>query len=202
MVSGHAPLVRGLEQSIPEVTGGRAVIAGAGDGSDVAGLVREPVPDLILVDLMSPAGVAAVAAARAAAPKTRILAVDGDGDPAAELEALRAGASGILPRGDEAIPPLLAALEGWAVVPPSLLAALVERPGQSRPAAQAATTQLDESDQRLLRLIATGSSTSEIAGVLHVSDRTVKRLTAALLRKLHVSSRTEAAAVAGSAGLV
>ncbi|MEU4159638.1 response regulator transcription factor [Actinoplanes sp. NPDC026670] len=199
-MSGHAPLVRGLEQSIPEVTGGRAVVAGAGDGSDVAGLVREPVPDLILVDLMSSAGVAAVAAARAAAPKTRILALDGDGDPAAELEALRAGASGILPRGDEAIPPLLAALEGWAVVPAPLLASLVERP--SRPTAQTAAAQLDESDQRLLRLIATGSSTSEIAGVLHVSDRTVKRLTAALLRKLHVSSRTEAAAVAGSAGLV
>ncbi|MEU8661382.1 LuxR family transcriptional regulator, partial [Actinoplanes philippinensis] len=135
-----------------------------------------------------------------AAPKTRVLALAGDGDPAAELEALRAGASGILPRGDEALPPLLAALEGWAVVPAALLASLVERP--VRPAAQSATAQLDESDQRLLRLIAGGSSTSEIAGVLHVSDRTVKRLTAALLRKMHVSSRTEAAAVAGSAGLV
>ncbi|GIE78955.1 DNA-binding response regulator [Actinoplanes philippinensis] len=199
-MSGHAPLVRDLEQSIPAATGGRAAVAGAGDGSDVAGLVREPVPDLILVDLLPPGGVAAIAAARAAAPKTRVLALAGDGDPAAELEALRAGASGILPRGDEALPPLLAALEGWAVVPAALLASLVERP--VRPAAQSATAQLDESDQRLLRLIAGGSSTSEIAGVLHVSDRTVKRLTAALLRKMHVSSRTEAAAVAGSAGLV
>ena len=74
--------------------------------------------------------------------------------------------------------------------------------GKSITTAQAAAAQLDDNDQRLLRLIATGSSTSEIAGVLHVSDRTVKRLTAALLRKMHVSSRTEAAAVAGSAGLV
>jgi two-component system nitrate/nitrite response regulator NarL len=200
IVSGHATLVRDLEQSIPEATGGRAAVAGAGDGSDVAGLLREPVPDLVLVDLMPPGGVAAIAAARAAAPKTRILALAGDGDPAAELEALRAGASGILPRGDEAVPPLLAALEGWAVVPTALLASLVDRPG--RPPAQATTAQLDENDQRLLRLIASGSSTSEFAGVLHVSDRTVKRLTAALLRKMHVSSRTEAAAVAGSAGLV
>lgn len=200
IVSGHAPMVRALEQSIPEKTGGRAAVAVTGDGSDVAGVVREPVPDLILVDLLPPAGVAAVAAARAAAPKARILAMTGNGDPGDELEALRAGASGIVPRGEEVIPPLLAALEGWAVVPAPLLASLVDGPG--RQVAISAAAQLDESDQKLLRLIATGSSTSEIAGVLHVSDRTVKRLTAALLRKLHVSSRTEAAAVAGSAGLV
>jgi two-component system, NarL family, nitrate/nitrite response regulator NarL len=200
VVSGHAPLVRVLEKSIPEKTGGRAEVAGTGDGSDVAGLVREPVPDLILVDLQPPGGVAAIAEARAAAPEARILAMTADGDQGAELEALRAGASGLLPRGDDAIPPLLAALEGWAVVPAALLASLVDGPG--RPVARAATAQLDEGDQRLLRLIATGSSTSDIAGVLHVSERTVKRLTAALLRKLQVSSRTEAAAVAGSAGLV
>lgn len=204
VVSGHAPLVRGLEHSLPTASGGRAVVSRVGDGTDVAGLVRESVPDLILVDLMPPAGVAAIAAARAAAPQTRILALSGEDagedDPVTVLEALRAGASGILPRGDQAIPPLLAALEGWAVMPVPLLASLVAQAGQ--PSARAATAQLDEHDRRLLRLIASGSSTSDIAGLLHVSDRTVKRLTAALLRKMRVSSRTEAAAMAGSAGLV
>ncbi|MEU4621831.1 response regulator transcription factor [Actinoplanes sp. NPDC023801] len=199
VVSGHAPLVRGLEQRIPEATGGRAAVAGTDDGSDVAGLLREPVPDVVLVDLAPPAGVAAISASRSMAPQARVLAM-ADGDPAAVLDALRAGASGVLPRGEEAVPPLLAALEGWAVVPVPLLASLVDRPGPQL--AHTAAAQLDDNDRRLLRLIATGSSTSEIAGLLHVSDRTVKRLTAALLRKMHVSSRTEAAAVAGSAGLV
>lgn len=192
VVSGHAALVRGLQQSLPEATGGRAVVTGVDDGSEVNA------PDVVLVDLESPAGVPAVSAARAAAPHARILAIGGD-DPANTIEALRAGASGVLPRGDDAIPPLLAALEGWAVVPVPLLTSLVERAG---PGSGAATAHLDEQDRQLLRLIAGGSSTSDIAGLLHVSDRTVKRLTAALLRKLHVSSRTEAAAVAGSAGLV
>ncbi|GAA4977400.1 LuxR C-terminal-related transcriptional regulator [Actinoplanes utahensis] len=199
VVSGHAPLVRGLEQSLPEATRGRATVAGANDGSDVAAVVREAVPDLILVDLRPPAGLPAVTAARAAAPHTRILVLAGEDAPAT-VDVLRAGASGVLPRGEELIPPLLAALEGWAVVPVQLLAGLVDQNG--RQVVHPATAQLDESDRRLLRLIANGSSTSEIAGLLHVSDRTVKRLTAALLRKLHVSSRTEAAAVAGIAGLV
>jgi two-component system nitrate/nitrite response regulator NarL len=199
VVSGHAPLVRGLEQSIPEATAGRAAVAGTGDGSDVADLLRGSEPDVVLVDLVPPAGVPAVAAARTLAPHARVLAL-ADGDPAAVLEALRAGATGVLPRGEEVVPPLVAALEGWAVVPVPLLASLVDRPGP--PIAQTAASLLDDNERRLLRLIATGSSTSEIAGLLHVSDRTVKRLTAALLRKLHVSSRTEAAAVAGTAGLV
>jgi two-component system nitrate/nitrite response regulator NarL len=199
VVSGHPPLVRGLEQSIPEATGGNAAVAGTGDGSDVAELLRGSDPDVVLVDLALPTGVAAVAASRAAAPSAPVLAL-ADGDPGAVFEALRAGASGVLPRGDEVVRPLLAALEGWAVVPVPLLASLVDRPAPQ--IAQTPAAQLDDDDRRLLRLIATGSSTSEIAGLLHVSDRTVKRLTAALLRKLHVASRTEAAAVAGSAGLV
>jgi DNA-binding NarL/FixJ family response regulator len=51
-------------------------------------------------------------------------------------------------------------------------------------------------------MIAAGRGTLEIAVTLHVSERTAKRLTAALLRKLRVGSRTEAAALAGRAGLL
>jgi two-component system nitrate/nitrite response regulator NarL len=53
----------------------------------------------------------------------------------------------------------------------------------------------------LWRLIAAGSGTVEIANTLHVSERTAKRLVAQLLRRLHVSTRVEAAALAGRAGL-
>jgi DNA-binding NarL/FixJ family response regulator len=62
--------------------------------------------------------------------------------------------------------------------------------------------ELDAAERELLQLIAAGATTTEIALQLHVSERTVKRLTATLLRKLRVSSRTEAAALAGSAGLL
>ncbi|MET8253166.1 LuxR C-terminal-related transcriptional regulator [Micromonospora sp. NPDC005197] len=45
-------------------------------------------------------------------------------------------------------------------------------------------------------------STVDVAEELHVSERTVKRMTAALLRKLRVSNRAQAAAIAGHAGLL
>ena len=45
--------------------------------------------------------------------------------------------------------------------------------------------------------MADGASTVEIATTLHVSERTAKRLVAALLRTLGVATRVEAAALAG-----
>ena len=207
VIDDHALFVRGLELLLPEVSGGRAnVVAATNDAAYAASVVRNAVPDVVLVDLHmpSPGGLHAISAVRSAAPRSRVLAMSGDDDPAVAIEALRAGAGGFLPKTSEPadlLQPLLAALEGWAVTPAALLSVLIDqgRPQQAHPAAAA---QLTDDDRRLLRLIAGGASTSEIAGLLHVSERTVKRLTAGLLRKLRVSSRTEAAALAGSAGLL
>jgi DNA-binding NarL/FixJ family response regulator len=60
---------------------------------------------------------------------------------------------------------------------------------------------LTSDDRRLWRLVAAGTSTVDIATTLHVSERTVKRLVAGLLRQLGVATRVEAAALAGRVGL-
>ncbi|MFD6564008.1 response regulator transcription factor [Micromonospora profundi] len=65
-----------------------------------------------------------------------------------------------------------------------------------------APVDLDSEECRPLRAIAAGRNTLDAAEELHVSERTVKRMTAALLRKLRVSNRAEAAAVAGQTGLL
>ncbi|BBH65875.1 DNA-binding response regulator [Actinoplanes sp. OR16] len=206
VVDGHAAFVRALEGLIPEVSGGRAtVVATTGEAAKVGSVMRAAMPDLVLVDSMLPPGGGRhpVTLVREAAPQARIVALADDTDPNPAVEALHAGAAGVLRRAVDVTDlrqPLLAALEGWSVVPPALLATLLEqaRPQPPHPVA----AHLDDEDRRLLKLIASGSSTSDIAGLLHVSERTVKRLTASLLRKLKVSSRTEAAALAGSAGLL
>jgi two-component system, NarL family, nitrate/nitrite response regulator NarL len=204
VVDDHPLFVRGLELLLPEVTEERAgVVASTSDAAAAAGLVRRTVPDLVLVDLHMPApgGVRAIAAIRRTTPRVRIVAMSGDDDPAPALEALRAGAEGFLPKSHEAadlLQPLLAILEGWAVLPSELLGALLAPVRGGRPA----PADLDAAERQLLQLIAAGATTTEIALQLHVSERTVKRLTATLLRKLRVSSRTEAAALAGSAGIL
>ncbi|MGW4945963.1 response regulator [Actinoplanes sp. NPDC004185] len=204
VVDDHPLFVRGLELLLPEVSDGRAeVVAATGDAAAAAGLVRRTVPDLVLVDLHMPppGGVRAIAAIRRSSPRVRIVAMSGDEDPAPALEALRAGAEGFLPKASEVadvLQPLLSILDGWAVLPAELLGALLGPGRGSRPA----PVDLDAPERQLLQLIAAGATTTEIALQLHVSERTVKRLTATLLRKLRVSSRTEAAALAGSAGIL
>ncbi|GAA3953619.1 response regulator [Actinoplanes auranticolor] len=204
VVDDHPLFVRGLELLLPEVSGGRAeVVAATGDAASAASLVRRTVPDLVLVDLHMPppGGVRAIAAIRRSSPRVRIVAMSGDEDPAPALEALRAGAEGFLPKTSEVadvLQPLLSILDGWAVLPAELLGALLGPGRGNRPA----PVDLDAPERQLLQLIAAGATTTEIALQLHVSERTVKRLTATLLRKLRVSSRTEAAALAGSAGIL
>ena len=204
VVDDHPLFVSGLELLLPEVSDGRATVVGTtGDASAAASLVRRTVPDLVLVDLHMPppGGIRAIAAIRRTTPQVRVVAMSGDDDPAPALEALRAGADGFLPKSTEAkevVQPLLALLDGWSVLPASLLAALLAGARGTRPA----PVDLDGAERRLLKLIAAGATTTEIGLELHVSERTVKRLTATLLRKLRVSSRAEAAALAGSAGIL
>ncbi|SCG51234.1 two component transcriptional regulator, LuxR family [Micromonospora echinaurantiaca] len=201
VVDDHPLFVRGLELLLPAATGKRAEVVGStGDAASAASLVSRCLPDLVLVDLHMPppGGIRAVAAIRRTSPRVRVVAMSGGDDPEPALDALRAGAEGFLPKSaepEELLPPLLAILDGWAVLPGELLRALL------RPV-RAAPVDLDQEERWLLRAIAAGRSTLEIADELHVSERTVKRMTAALLRKLRVSSRAEAAALAGHAGLL
>lgn len=201
VVDDHPLFVRGLELLLPITTNGRAeVVASTGDAAAAAALVSNCRPDLALVDLHMPppGGIRAVAAIRRTTPRVRVVAMSGFADPASAVEALRAGAEGFLPKTsepEELLPPLLAILDGWAVLPAELLRAML-RPTRSAP------VDLDGEERRLLRAIAAGRSTVDIAEELHVSERTVKRMTAALLRKLRVSNRAEAAAVAGHSGIL
>ncbi|MDG4782472.1 response regulator transcription factor [Micromonospora sp. WMMD961] len=204
VIDDHRLFVRGLELLLAATSGGRACVVGStGDAAAAASLVRQCVPDLALVDLHlpTPGGVRAIAAIRRTTPGVRIVAMSGLGETNLAVEALRAGATGYLPKSgepEELLPPLLSVLDGWAVLPAELLTALLAPAANRLPASPV----LDDHERLLLQLIAKGHGTVQIADNLHVSERTVKRLTASLLRKLRVANRTEAAALAGNAGLL
>ncbi|MEU4477414.1 response regulator transcription factor [Micromonospora sp. NPDC023966] len=201
VVDDHPLFVRGLELLLASTTDGRAQVVGSTcDAAGAAALVSRCVPDLALVDLHMPppGGARAIAAIRRTCPRVRVLAMSGSTDPAPAVEALRCGAEGYLPKSsepEELLPPLLAVLDGWAVLPGALLRRLL---GPTRTPG----VNLDDEERRLLRAVAAGLGTVEIAERMNTSERTVKRMTAALLRKLRVTTRVEAAALAGRAGLL
>jgi two-component system, NarL family, nitrate/nitrite response regulator NarL len=149
-----------------------------------------------------PGGVRAIAAIRRADPMVRVVALSGLAEADAALEALRAGAAGFLPKTadpETLVRPLLAVLDGWSVLPEPLLRRLLESSAPSGD--DGLLTRLTSDERRLWRLVADGMSTVDMATTLHVSERTVKRLVAGLLRRLGVTTRVEAAALAGRVGL-
>ena len=61
---------------------------------------------------------------------------------------------------------------------------------------------LSPTELEVWRLVARGLHNAEIARSIFVSERTARRMVAALVRRLGVANRVQAAALAGRAGLV
>jgi DNA-binding NarL/FixJ family response regulator len=205
VVDDHPLFTRGLSLLLPEVSDGRVRVVGTtDDASAAAALVQRFRADVAVVDVQMPppGGTRAIAAIRRVAPTVRVVAMSGLADADAAVEALRAGAVSFLPKTadpESLVGPLMSVLDGWSVLPEPLLRRLLDRAGS--PEGEGISAQLTADERRLWRLIAAGSGTMEIATKLHVSERTAKRLVAHLLRRLHVSTRVEAAALAGRVGL-
>jgi DNA-binding NarL/FixJ family response regulator len=87
------------------------------------------------------------------------------------------------------------ALRGESTLPPSLVRALIERlrtlPGQQPGSAELSTRELD-----VLRLLAEGQSTVEVAGSLNYSERTIKNVLHDMITRLRLRNRTHAVAYA------
>jgi two-component system nitrate/nitrite response regulator NarL len=205
VVDDHPLFTRGLVLLLPEVSDGSVRVVGTtDDASAAAALAQRTGADVAVVDVQMPppGGSRAIAAVRRAQPQVRVVAISGLADAHAATEALRAGASGFLPKTadpEALVRPLLSVLDGWSVLPEELLRELLDRAAPAPGDGIAGRLTADE--RRLWRLVAAGAGTVDIALTLHVSERTVKRLVAQLLRRLQVSSRVEAAALAGRVGL-
>jgi two-component system, NarL family, nitrate/nitrite response regulator NarL len=206
VVADESPMfARGLSLLLPAVSDRRvAVAASTEDAAAAAAVVRRSSPDLALISLglSEPGGLRAIAATHRAEPCVPILAMSPSDDPEDGVAALRSGASGYLHKTsepEELLSALLAVADGWTVVPPPVLRALLRASEHTDGGAQ---RHLGPSERELWRLVASGCMTLGIAEQLHVSERTAKRLVAALLRRLRVSSRTEAALLAGAVGLL
>jgi two-component system, NarL family, nitrate/nitrite response regulator NarL len=205
VVDDHPLFTRGLALLLPQVSDGSVRVVGTtDDASAAAALAQRTHADVAVVDVQMPppGGSRAIAAVRRAQPLVRVVAISGLADAHAATEALRAGAVGFLPKSvdpEALVRPLLSVLDGWSVLPEELLREILDR---TVPASdEGIAGRLTGDERRLWRLVAAGVGTVDIALTMHVSERTAKRLVAQLLRRLQVSSRVEAAALAGRVGL-
>jgi DNA-binding NarL/FixJ family response regulator len=196
----HQVVRRGLRTFL-EVQGDIDVVAEAADGDDCVRLAADVDPDVILLDLKMPGtdGVAALRALREAGSRARVLVVTSFTELDLVVPAVRAGAAGYVSK-DVAPAALAAAIRsvhaGHVLLQPEVAAALLDQPrGDER------AVRLTERERAVLAEIARGRSNREIARALTLSEKTVKTHVSAILTKLGVQDRTQAALYAVRHGL-
>jgi DNA-binding NarL/FixJ family response regulator len=169
---------------------------------DVAGQA----PDVVLMDLaMEPLdGVEATRELRAMLPEVEVVAVTSLVDQSRVQAALEAGASGYLVKDaapEELAVAIRAAQRGEVHIDGALARRLMESLNSSRDDTPDPFGELSERELEILRLIAEGHANKEIARQLVISERTARTHVSSILRKLGLSSRTQAALLAVREGL-
>ena len=204
IVDDHATFGRGLEVLLNTAPGRPVEVKEVVDRPDrAADAVVRHAAQVALVDIQMPppGGLGAIAAIHARRPECAVLVLSGVEDPATGVAALAAGATGYLVKSAEPehlVPAIQAAHNAMTVLPSWLRDHLVA----ADTASAIALPQLDDEAVRVLRLLAAGASTSDVADQIHVSERTAKRVIAALIDRLGVGTRIEAAVLAAHAGLL
>jgi two-component system nitrate/nitrite response regulator NarL len=213
LIDDHALVRRGIEELLQ--SRGVQVVASVGSGEEGVRRARELPADLILLDVKMPgmSGIETLKQLRASGVGAPVVMLTMSREDADLSAALRAGAQGYLLKDiepEDLVPALEAALQGNNVVARELVGSLARlvrgdgspagpQPAPSRAAAPFA--ELTPRELQILECIADGSSNKMIARALDITDGTVKLHVKAILRKLGLRSRVEAAVAAVEHGL-
>ena len=181
------------------------VVGEADNGADAVALAQTLHPSVILMDLVMPRmdGIEATRQITSRQPEVRILVLTSFAADDKVFPAIRAGALGYLLK-DTGPDDLVQAIHQVHLGQPSLEPSIARKvlSELSRPPQEPLTLDpLTERELDVLRLIAKGINNSEIANQLHLSEGTVRNHVSAILEKLGVSDRTQAAVIAIQHGL-
>jgi DNA-binding NarL/FixJ family response regulator len=140
----------------------------------------------------------------------RVLVVAGRLDDGSVLAVTEAGACGLLRRADAVpehlVPAITAAVAGDGTVPPDLLGRLLEQVGRLQRQVLSphglTFSGLSDREVEVLRLVADGFGTAEIAGNLAYSERTVKNIIHDVTSRMQLRNRSHAVAYALRQGLI
>lgn len=208
LVDDHEMVLYGLQAMLTHFPGDVSVVATATSAAQAKAVVGEHVPDLVLCDVRigRGSGIDLVADWHRERPELRVVLLTAYEDEHYLFQALRAGAAGyILKRIDahELVRHLHRVMEGDVVIDPALagrvaMSAARISAGEVWPGAHLRLTQRES---EVLSLLVAGLSNKAIGARLMISDDTVKTHVRGLYRKLDVTDRGGAVAVALREGL-
>lgn len=204
IVDDHEIVREGLEILLSEEQGVE-VVGQAGNGLEALALAAALKPDLVLMDLVMPEmdGIEATRRLRQANSDCQVLVLTSYIDDYRVREAVEAGAIGYVMKDvlkADLLRAIHTAAQGEPALHPEAQRQLMRQ--VAAPSAVARMRSLTERERDVLRLLASGRSNKEIAGQLHLTEGTVKGYVSAVLSKLGVADRTQAALYAVRHGLV
>lgn len=199
--------VRAILAAAPDIE----VVAEAGNGREALELARTHRPDVALLDIRMPLldGLSTAAELRRAAPDVAVVMLTTFSEDEYITRALDGGASGfLLKSGDpyELMAAVRAVHGGAAFLSPQIAHRVIQQVSGGRMSRQAAAKErialLTPREREVLALVGAGLSNAEIGGRLFLVEGTVKAYVSAVLGRLEVKNRVQAAVLAYEAGLV
>lgn len=184
------------------------VVAEAGDGAEAVEMARAERPDLAVLDIAMPrlTGLQAARELSRVMPELRILMLTMYDNEQYFFEALKAGASGFVLKSvadRDLVEACRAAMRDEPFLYPGAVTALIRNYlDRARDGGDVPERAITEREEEILKLVAEGHSSKEIAGMLVISVKTVERHRANLLQKLGLRDRLELTRYAIRAGLI
>ena len=207
LADDHQMIRRGL-RLVLDAEPDLEVVAEAADGAEAVAAARDERIDLAILDVAMPrlTGLQAAAHLTAMRPDLRILMLSIHDNEQFFFEALKAGASGYVLKSAadrDLVEACRAAMRGEPFLAPAAISALVRdllQRGESDEAS--ATDPLSPRELEVLKLVAEGHSSDDIAALLVISRKTVDRHRANILEKLGLRHRVDLTRYAIRRGLV
>jgi len=201
LADDHAIIRQGLTPLF-EAEEGMQLVAEAGNGQEAWTLIESLRPDVAILDVSMPkmTGIEVTRRVVDTGVRTRVILLTMHEDPSAVLEAREAGASGYVLKDnsfEELVQAVKIVMAGGSFVTPSVQEKLRKLQAEGRPA-----TLLSKREREVIKLIAEGRSSKEIARLMDISPRTVDTYRKRLMEKLDLHTLADVVRYAVRTGMI
>ncbi|WP_410876643.1 response regulator [Nocardia sp. A7] len=208
LLADDEPLIRAGVKAILATDPEIEVVAEASDGHEAVELARHHRPDIAVLDIRMPRldGLGAAAELRSTLPATAVVLLTTFDEDDFVDAAMAHGVDGFLLKAADPRELLLgirAVAGGAAYLSPRIAQKVIARSGNAPTvaAARRRVETLTDRERDVLALLGRGLSNADIGRALFLAEATVKFHVSAILRRLAVDNRVQAAIVAYEAGL-